>query len=384
MRQLFIPFILFPCLISIALEPIQAGTSGAIARVIPDLANLHKWDASNGDTWDPFWADDDNLYSFNCDGRGFGPHGRNLAFNEFTGPALDQLSGKQINPMDEYGRSGFKEADGATWKVCGQECIDGIFYGFVCRNIYGNESKDPLMRQTSFNASLIKSADRGATWTRPEAENYASPMWPGSRFGAPGFIHYGKNGGNVTQDGADRYVYAISNNGFWNGGDFFILGRVKRSDLPRLNAAEWSYFTGGNGGTDQSWSTDPKQARPVFSNPAKCGWTSPTFIPALKCYLLVSWYVTPTLTKWFSPQEVRYDFYEAGHPWGPWSFVDSLSDRFLPPGHHFYGPNICPKFQEEEKGDVRVALLTSGCPFEDRPTGIYKAWEISLILKTNP
>ena len=143
MKQLFGLFILLPCLISIALEPIQAGTSAAIARVIPDLANLHKWDASNGDTWDPFWADDDNLYSFNCDGRGFGPHGRNLAFNEFTGPALDQLSGKQINPMDEYGRSGFKEADGATWKVCGQECIDGIFYGFVCRNIYGNAKQGP-------------------------------------------------------------------------------------------------------------------------------------------------------------------------------------------------------------------------------------------------
>jgi hypothetical protein len=37
-----------------------------------DLDNLHKWDNSNGDTWDPFWADDDALYAFNCDGRGFG------------------------------------------------------------------------------------------------------------------------------------------------------------------------------------------------------------------------------------------------------------------------------------------------------------------------
>ena len=40
-------------------------------------------------------------------------------------------------------------------------------------------------------------------------------MWPGRRFGAPYFIHYGRNGGQVTQDAANRYVYALSNNGFW-------------------------------------------------------------------------------------------------------------------------------------------------------------------------
>jgi hypothetical protein len=43
-----------------------------ITDVVLDLDNLHKWDNSNGDIWDPFWADDDNLYAFNCDGRGFG------------------------------------------------------------------------------------------------------------------------------------------------------------------------------------------------------------------------------------------------------------------------------------------------------------------------
>ena len=362
----------------------DSAPSRAIDHVVVDLANLKKWDTSNGDTWDPFWADDDNLYSFNCDGRGFGSTGQNLAFNELSGAALDQLAGRQINSMEEYGKSGFKRADGATWKVCGQECIDGVFYGFVARNIYGNESKDALMRQTSFNASLIKSSNHGLTWTRTEEMNYTRPMWPGNKFGAPGFLHYGRNGGTVTQDGAANYVYAISNNGFWNGGDFFILGRVKRSDLSALDAAKWSYHTGGDGESEASWSSNIDDAKPVLSATGKCGWTSPTFVPALKRYILTSWYVTPTLKKWFSPEEVKYDFYQAEHPWGPWTFIDSFSDGFLPPGHHFYGPNICPKFQQEEKGGVRVALFSSGCPFEDKPTGIYKAWEISLILKTKP
>jgi len=44
-----------------------------ITDVFMDLNNIHKWDQSNGDTWDPFWADDDSLYAFNCDGRDLAP-----------------------------------------------------------------------------------------------------------------------------------------------------------------------------------------------------------------------------------------------------------------------------------------------------------------------
>jgi len=37
-----------------------------IAEISMDLHRIHKWDTSNGDTWDPFWAEDDSLYAFNC------------------------------------------------------------------------------------------------------------------------------------------------------------------------------------------------------------------------------------------------------------------------------------------------------------------------------
>ena len=96
-----------------------------VTQVRFDLNRIHKWDDSNGDTWDPFWADDDQLYAFNCDGRGFGTQSRNLAFNVFAGSEFDSLAGRQVNSMDEYGKSNEKRLDNATWKVCGQECIDG-------------------------------------------------------------------------------------------------------------------------------------------------------------------------------------------------------------------------------------------------------------------
>jgi hypothetical protein len=379
--MLFILALILAAEFAQAAEP-EPGTT-PIAAVVPDLHRLQKWNDMHGDTADPFWADDDNLYHFTCDGRGFGKEQRNFCFNKLTGPDLAGLKGELVNSMDEYGKAGDAGADAATWKASGQECVDGVFYAFVVRNIYGDKSKDPLMRQTSFNASLIKSHDRGLTWTRSARDNYEAPMWPGSRFGAPAFIHFGRNGGQVASDSAKEFAYAISNNGFWNNGDDFILGRVRRADLPKLNAADWTYFSGGDGLAPGSWTSDLAKARPILSLPGKLGWTSPVFIPALGRYLLVSWYVAPTLKKWFEPGAVTYEFYEAGHPWGPWTFVSLFSDRFLAQGH-MYGPNLCAKYQEQSGDDVRLPLFTSGCPFQDEKTGLYKNWCIPVTVRTKP
>jgi hypothetical protein len=355
--------------------------SARITDVFMDLNHIHKWDQSNGDTWDPFWADDDSLYAFNCDGRGFGSQGRNLAFNQLQGDSPHALAGRIVNSMDEYGAAGKKEADNATWKACGQECIDSVFYAFVSRNVYGNDSQDRLLRQTALNSSLIKSTDRGLTWTRSAAENYKDPMWPGTRFGSPFFVHYGKNGGAVSRDGAHQYVYAISPNGFWNDGDDFILGRVERSKLKRLDASDWTYYAGRAGQRAENWSKQIGEAVPILSLPAKCGQTPPCYIPSLGLYLLISWYNTQKMTKWFEPNEMRYDFYQAEHPWGPWEFINSHSDNHIA-GGHMYGPSLCAKFQERKGTEVMMSLFTSGCPFDDVPSGLYKMWEIPLVLRS--
>jgi hypothetical protein len=354
-----------------------------ITQVFLDLNNIRKWDNSNGDTWDPFWADDDNLYAFNCDGRGFGTEHRNLAFNKLAGSSIDSLAGSSVNSMDEYGRSGLRGPDGATWKACGQECIDGVFYAFVSRNTYGNQSGDPLLRQTAVNSSLIKSTDRGRTWTRSANENYTQPMWPGPHFGAPFFIHCGRNGGAVAHDGANRFVYATSTNGFWNDGDNYILGRVEREKLPQLRSSDWSYYTGGDGLHDRNWSHDISWAMPILTSPAHCGQGPLSFVPALDLYLLAAWYNTEKLNKWFEPTRMKYDFYQAEHPWGPWSFINSHTDSFISLGH-MYGPSLCARFQHREGSFAAVHMFTSGCPFKDISSGLYKMWQIPLILRTDP
>ncbi len=364
--------------------PQNTGTSAmaGIADVFFDLHRVHKWDNSNGDTWDAFWADDDTLYTFNCDGRGFGGNAMNLAINKLAGDVPELLTGSQVNPMDEYGKAGQKESDNATWKACGQECIDGIFYAFVSRNVYGSDSNDPLTRQTATNASLIKSIDKGQSWSRTAKENYEHPMWPGGHFGAPFFVHYGRNGGQVSRDGAEEYVYACSTNGFWNDGDSLILGRIKRSLLPNLKSTDWEYLSGADGSDVASWSRDVERATPILSRPAKCGQTPITYVPELGLYLLISWYNTERMKKWYEPNEIRYDFYQASHPWGPWTQINSFSDSFLGPMYHMYGPSICARFQQRRGADIELSLFTSGCPFNDVHGSVYKMWHIPVLLRT--
>jgi len=78
---------------------------------------------SNGDTWDYIWADDDTIYSFNCNGRGYGKDRCNVGFGKLTGAPWDGLSGIHVNAMD-YGTSGEKRPNGSNWKVTGANSID--------------------------------------------------------------------------------------------------------------------------------------------------------------------------------------------------------------------------------------------------------------------
>ena len=233
------------------------------------------------------------------------------------------------------------------------------------------------------NASLIKSTDQGHTWTRSAQENYERPMWHGGSFGARFFVHYGRNGGKVEQGGARQYVYACSTNGFWNDGDSLILGRVLRTQLSPLKGTDWEYLSAPEGSAMSSWSRSIKQAVPILSRPRRCGQTLITFVRELGMYLLVSWYNTETMTRWFEPNRMRYDFYQAPHSWGTWTPAGTADDSFLGSGWHMYGPSICAAFQQRRGQDIELSLFTSGCAFDDVLTSRYKMWRIPLMLKSN-
>lgn len=308
-----------------------------------------------GDSWDPAWAQDDQLYAAVNDGAGFGTLKRNIGFNKITGNDPRALSRQLQSIMDDYGEMNAPVAiDGRNWKSGGSISIDGVLYMSVGMDRY----VDPKYggRQTRIDASIIKSSDRGVHWTRSMKENLDRPMFPGMRFATPFFVHYGKEYAAATVDNADRYVYATSNNGFWDNGDNYILGRVAKSKISALNAADWSFYQGGDGMRDSSWSKNMNKAALIITAPGRCGETGATYLPALNRYVMAAWYYPVGNGHAGKIEATAFAFYESPKPWGPWTKIKTIPIE--PQG--WYIPRVLAKFQLRAGQDLDAFIAVAG------------------------
>jgi hypothetical protein len=308
-----------------------------------------------GDSWDPAWAQDDALYAAVNDGAGFGTLKRNIGFNKITGDDPLALTGLLQNVMEEYGEMNAPiAADGRNWKSGGSISIDGVLYMSIGMDRYVDDGYGG--RQTRINASIIKSDDHGLHWTRPMKQNLDSPMFPGMRFATPFFIHFGKEYAAATVDNADRYVYATSNNGFWDNGDNYIIGRVPKSKINALNASDWSFYQGGDGMRDSSWTRDTNKAALIIDAPERCGETGVTYLPALKRYVMAAWYYPVGNGHAGKIEATEFEFYESPKPWGPWKQVKKV--HIEPQG--WYIPRVLSKFQSRTGQDLQAFIAVAG------------------------
>jgi hypothetical protein len=300
------------------------------------------WPASGpGDTWYNTWAADGNIYATSNDGRGFnGRCNSNLAVNELTGSDPASLASPYANCMRSYGHHADHQnyKDRRTWKAESIISVAGTLYLVVARQ--GGDDGYPGGYQSAHDASIIKSADDGRTWsngfgTTNDPKGAAPPVSPSgtgaqsmfpNAFTTPEFINYGRDD-NVasTADGGDQYVYAISNDGWAYDGSYLILGRVLRSQIGDLNAAEWQFYTGPPGGQGMSsanWSSDVSGATHIISAAHQLSQSSVTYIPGLRRYVLTSFYY-PFNSEWPDSAHTTWAFYQAPHPWGPWTLFYS-------------------------------------------------------------
>jgi hypothetical protein len=336
-------------------------------------------EVSQGDTWDLAWARNGSVYSPTNDGPGFEKgywKPANVLFNRIIGDNPEKLDGELMNIMSDYGIASQKGPDGCTWKSSGCIALDGVLYLLVARHLYGGDGGpggDFDKRQVAHGASFIKSTDNGKTWTRSEQENYDHPMFPGNRFAAPYFVQYGQDGHETNADGSDKYVYALSNNGFWDNGDYVVLGRVLRTKMSDLNGADWQFYTEGNGTAEAAWTSNIHDAKPVLCKPDHLGMTRAVYLPVQKCYLMIGWYYPTGGGKIpGSEKKTIWDFYVASHPWGPWRVVDSHT--WTPQG--YYCPGICPKFSSPDGSTVWA--FAAGNWWDG---SVYKLNAISLSIK---
>ena len=327
---------------------------------------------SHGDVWQAAWADDGELYSCSDDSEGFNKACfSNFAYHKISGDDPARLVGVTINPMKDYGKACALGKDHCCWKADGNLALDGVLYLWISRHMYGAPGPDPHKRQLASNASLIKSTDHGKTWTRSAKENYEQPMFPGRRFGAPFFILYGKDG-KADVDGADKYAYAVSNDGFWDNGNDMILARVSRAKIGDLHAADWEFYTQGDGLQDGAWSKKMGDARPIIRDQGKCSMTGAAYLPQLHRYLLIQWYYTAGSGVRGSTETV-WDFYQSPAPWGPWSKFKSWTNK--PSG--YYNPCVVSKFSRA--GDKELTVFTAG-DFNKNPKVYYHFTAIPCTL----
>jgi len=65
-----------------------------------------------------------------------------------------------------------------------------------------------------------------------------------------------------------------------------------KSKLPDLNAADWQFYTGGDGVSGANWASEIEKANPVLEDPLNCSMTGMTYIPGLRRYVMVVWHYT--------------------------------------------------------------------------------------------
>jgi len=339
---------------------------------------------SSGDLWTATWADEGDLYVASDDTSAFdGACSSNLAISRVMGDVPADLHGITINCMKEYGGgSETRREDGGMWKACGLTCVDGVLYMSVSRHLTCPTEPNgkwegrwsPFWIQETWDSSIIKSADHGKTWSPTPQLGHAT--FPGRAFSTPFFVQYGKDG-QGTKDGSDQFVYAVSNDGAWNNGNWMILGRVRKDRIGRLERSDWEFIQGYDDKAQPIWGPRYDDALYVFRAPGRASMTGIHYIQGLDLYILPQWYYPYLDDDARRFKHTRFEFYEAPAPWGPWRLFHTQD--FEP--ESWYNPCIPGKFVSSD--GKRFWLFVAGDFLgAARPAKVYYAlWMIPVELE---
>ena len=337
-----------------------------------EIGDATRYPESHGDLWTATWADDSNLYAASDDTQGFDKAcSSNLAISRIVGNMPPEIHGVTINPMKAFGGWGeIRREDGAMWKACGLTSVEGVLYLSVSRHL--NPDYHPWIQQT-WDATIIKSTDHGRTWSPPPQLNRA--MFPGRTFSTPFFVQYGKDG-QGAKDGPDQFVYAVSNDGAWNNGNWMTLGRVRRDRIGRLDSQDWEFVHGYDGKGGVIWQPRSDSAVQTFYNPGRTSMTGIHYIAPLDLYILPQWYYTHLDQEARRWKATCLEFYHAPAPWGPWTLFHA--QNFEPQG--WYNPCIPGKFISSDGRNFWI-FVAGDWTTADTARGLYGLWMMPVGLK---
>ena len=309
---------------------------------------------SGGDLWPACWADDDQLYTANGDGRGFGAGAideMDIAVNRVAGTPETGMTGERLAAGDELGPI-WGDPERYNRKPTGMLSVGGVLYLAIQDLRKGEHAFDDAP-----NASISRSDDHGRTWQWTD-----EPMFTDHRFTTIMFLDFGKDSEHAVpalgpDDGGYAYAFGLdwnwrrSNSGTVQDPVDLYLARVPADAVQDRSA--WEFWTGpddgsgtgpeaGSGtgshtaadsGDRQTWSRAIERKRPVLHDAQRRYLsTRPELAPVRRGTLPIAQggvvYNAPLrrflYTSWSG---YGFEFYEAPAPWGPWR-------RFL---HHNFG-----------------------------------------------
>jgi hypothetical protein len=298
--------------------PLLTNTSFYAAASIEESASYRT--LSDGDLWPSCWADDDNLYAANGDGRGFNFFSLfyfDIAVNRIFGMPPN-LTGQLVAAADAVGQV-WNRNGRYNRKPTGMVCVDNAIY-LAIQDLNLDYNDAPA-------ASISKSTDYGVTWTWDTTK----PMFDRHQFTTIMFLDYGKNYTNAIDD----YVYAYGLDHNWRESvdhtvpdplDLY-LARVPKTSIQLRST--WEFYTGLDSGHKPTWSRNINLKAPVLHfDRASYLSASPLRyenLPALTQGGVV--YNKPLNRYIYSAwTQFTFELYEAPQPWGPWTHF--LTMRF--------------------------------------------------------
>jgi len=257
----------------------------------------------HGDTYPMTWAGDGEIYTSSGD-----PHWG----GKLDGLDVEKISGvppgyviTRVNPMLDYRGNG-----GEGPKPSGMICVRGVVY-LAFQNLLGK--KPPVHGekcQHGSDAAIVRSNDHGKTWA-PAIKDIRAPMFPGSAFGGPAFVNFGRDNAGAR----DGYIYAVSTDQ-WDNGSHLRVGRVPEDRI--LEAGAWEFVAGFDAGGAPKWSRSLREAAPVLSDDRRISLPDIVYLASIRRYVLLTW----RLKKDFSPDDgSELMIYESPEPWGPFTLV---------------------------------------------------------------
>jgi hypothetical protein len=282
-----------------------------------------------GDTYPMTWAADGEIYASSGDPC-WGDSHSGLDVEKFSGGPTDYKITK-YNHMPDYVGWG-----GNGPKPCGMISVDGMIYLAFQNFLDGQKAPHSVKSQPGSDAHIICCNPRWNQWY-PSFKAIEKPMFPGSRFGGPAFINFGRDNLGARDD----YVYAISGDQ-WDNGSNVRLGRVKKEHI--MEANYWEYVCAFDKDGVPAWHCSIDESIPVLSVHRFIGLPEMVYLAGIKRYLFLTWHLRGD----FSPEEgTDLLVLESPEPWGPFSLVHFEE---LWEGKEFnpYCPRIPLKWMEDE------------------------------------